>query len=53
MAHYAGAPAQAAPLWGYVAPNQLGRRIAVLSRTEASLFQVQLSFVRMPAEDLF
>ena len=53
MAHYAGAPAQAAPLWGYVAPNQLGQRIAALSRTEASLFQVLLGFVRMPAEELF
>ena len=53
MAHYTGAPAQAAPLWGYVAPNQLGQRIAALSRTESSLFQVLLSFVRAPAEDLF
>lgn len=52
MALYTGAPAQAAPLWGYTAPDRLGQRLAALSRTETDLFQVLLGLVRAPAEVL-
>ncbi|GAC1369679.1 MAG: hypothetical protein NVS3B25_04220 [Hymenobacter sp.] len=48
MAYYAGAPAQAAPLWGYPTPDRLGQCLAALSRTEGSLFQVLLGTVRAP-----
>jgi hypothetical protein len=45
MASYTGAPAHAAPLWGYPAPDRLGQRLLALSKLEGPLFQVLLNLV--------
>ena len=45
MACYTGAPAQAAPLWGYPTPDRVGQRLAAMSQHEGPFLQVLLGLV--------